>query len=128
MDEKMRLRRSKPLTRHAEEPSKNGRQDAQAQIDAVSAPVTQNDDIRECGNNAEAALTALLRDEAFLEKYVYADPAINEVIIRRYLLRLSGNKGVPTLGGKVGACALPALPKPKTLDEAKKMAELFLRR
>lgn len=67
-----------------------------------------------------------IRDEEFREKYIYTDSEITETVIRRYLMRLKGIKNVPTLGSHIGDSALSPIKKPKTLDEAKKLTDIFI--
>lgn len=82
------------------------------------------------GDSAESQienLIAALGREDFLEEYIYNNPEINETIINRYLLGLKGRKQVPMLGGGMGQCAIAPVKKPRTLDEAKRIADIFLR-
>lgn len=74
----------------------------------------------------EAKIGELLKDEAFLERYIFADKHICDAVIRRYLLKLNGNRGVQTLSSVFGECALPAVKRPKTLSEAKQLADTFI--
>ena len=70
-------------------------------------------------NNAsevsEEAIRAWLKREEVREKLVYADTALCDEIIARYLAELDGVSPVPVLRGY---CAVRPVAKPRSLDEA----------
>ena len=68
----------------------------------------------------------LLTDEQFVEERVLSDEFIRAKVIERYLTDLS-HPAVSVLTNKTGSAMLTPFAAPKTLAEAKKLADLFLK-
>jgi len=73
----------------------------------------------------QSRLAGILQDEEFIDQCVQ-----NEEIYSRAVLAFLNSKAntpaVPVLNSEIGQAAATALGKPKTLEEAKKLAELIL--
>ena len=66
-------------------------------------------------------------EDNFIEKALSNDE-IRAKIIAEYLKSLTNNDTVRVLSGEVGATPLTPAPKPKSLADAKKLAELLIKR
>lgn len=66
-------------------------------------------------------------EDDFIEKALASDE-IRAKIIAEYLKNLTNNDTVRVLSGEVGATPLTPAPKPKNLADAKKLAELLIKR
>ena len=66
-------------------------------------------------------------EESFIEKALASDE-IRAKIIAEYLKSLTNNDTVRVLSGEVGSTPLTPAPKPKNLADAKKLAELLIKR
>ncbi len=80
-------------------------------------------DVNEIGAAVELA-AKLLDDEEFVRKYAVNNPTVERVIIDAYLRGIQ--KGTPSV--PQGGAPLSPRKKPKTLQEAKQLCELYLSR
>lgn len=71
-------------------------------------------------------LAKILDDEDFLEKAALNE-RLSDKVIRAYLARFNGLRNVPLLKSGSGFAATVPAKKPKTLEEAKALAERFLK-
>lgn len=69
---------------------------------------------------SDEMLAAALSDTARCAPLVYADEALCNEIIERYLAELAGTPQVPSVRGYA---ALTPIPKPKTLAQAKRIVD-----
>ena len=83
--------------------------------------------VRELGERSVPDYAAIAADESFADEYACRSEIIKAKVITDYLRSLSHTGGVRLLGEKVGRSALAPLTKPKTLSEAKKLAELYIK-
>ena len=83
--------------------------------------------VRELGERSVPDYAAIAADESFADEYACRSEIIKAKVITDYLRSLSRTGGVRLLGGRVGRSALAPLTKPKTLSEAKKLAELYIK-
>lgn len=83
--------------------------------------------VRELGERGVPDYAAIAADESFADEYACRSEIIKAKVITDYLRSLSHTGGVRLLGEKVGRSALAPLTKPKTLSEAKKLAELYIK-
>lgn len=83
--------------------------------------------VRELGERSVPDYAAIAADESFADEYACRSEIIKAKVITDYLRSLSRTGGVRLLGEKVGRSALAPLTKPKTLSEAKKLAELYIK-
>ena len=83
--------------------------------------------IRELDERRTPDYAAIASDEEFIDAYARRSELIKEKVIADYLRSLSHTGGVRLLGESVGKSALAPLKKPKTLSEAKKLAELYIK-
>ncbi|MCL2374910.1 MAG: BREX-1 system adenine-specific DNA-methyltransferase PglX [Firmicutes bacterium] len=81
-------------------------------------------ELEEENNRLALQFAGILSDEDFLEKMAH-DERITERVIRNYLTSKLGTGDVPMLTGGGAPCA-SSVKKPKTLEEAKALAELML--
>ena len=79
--------------------------------------------LQELSHSAER----VLEDEEFIESRVLRDSNIVNKIIAEYLSSLSNPRGAPTLSSNLGRSALTPVKKPKSLEEAKKLAEILFK-
>lgn len=91
--------------------------DKDNQITKESEPL----DVSEIEAAVEIA-ARLLDDEEFVKKYALGNPTVERVIIESYLRGMK--KSAPT--APQGAASLAPKQRPKTLDEARKLCELYL--
>ena len=70
---------------------------------------------------------ALLVDDGFLSEHVFTDENITHKVISRYLEDLTASGRPRLLGAGKGAPALSPPKTPKSLEEAKRLAEIILR-
>ena len=70
---------------------------------------------------------AILSDEKFIEEYAARDSALKARIIADYLSGLSSGRGVSVLSSGTGSTPLTPAAKPKSLAEAKKLAEILIK-
>ena len=68
-----------------------------------------------------------LKDERFVEEYALRDEELKNRIIAEYLRALTAVKNTPVLRGGVGSTPLTPPKKPRSLAEAKKMAEILIK-
>ena len=83
--------------------------------------------IRELDERRTPDYAAIASDEEFIDAYARRSELIKAKVIADYLRSLSHTGGVRLLGESVGKSALAPLKKPKTLSEAKKLAELYIK-
>lgn len=83
--------------------------------------------IRELDERRTPDYAAIASDEEFIDAYARRSELIKAKVIADYLRSLSHTGGVQLLGESVGKSALAPLKKPKTLSEAKKLAELYIK-
>lgn len=83
--------------------------------------------IRELDERRTPDYAAIASDEEFIDAYARRSELIKAKVIVDYLRSLSHTGGVRLLGESVGKSALAPLKKPKTLSEAKKLAELYIK-
>lgn len=83
--------------------------------------------IRELDERRTPDYAAIASDEEFIDAYARRSELIKAKVIADYLRSLSHTGGVRLLGESVGKSALSPLKKPKTLSEAKKLAELYIK-
>ena len=69
----------------------------------------------------------LLKEEEFIEQYVMSEEDIKKRIIAQYLLSLQNGSCPLSLSGRVGHSPLTPMAKPKSLAEAKKLAEIIIK-
>ncbi len=69
----------------------------------------------------------LLKEDEFIDRFVMSEEEIKRRIIAQYLTSLSGGECPVTLGGRVGYTPLTPMAKPKSLAEAKKLAEIIIK-
>lgn len=77
----------------------------------------ENEAQTEC--DEEIARRVLRQDEA-RERLIFGDEALVNEVIARYLLELERAPAIPVVRGY---CALSPVPKPKTLDDAKRIVD-----
>ena len=68
----------------------------------------------------------IMADERFLSEYALKCERLRTMIIKDYLKSLSSHNAVSVLRGGVGESALTPVNKPKSLAEAKKLAEIII--
>ena len=68
-----------------------------------------------------------LRDERFIEEYALRDETLKNRIIEDYLRALTSRRNVSVLRGGMGSTPLTPPKKPRSLAEAKKMAEILIK-
>ncbi len=74
------------------------------------------------------AIQDLLNDEQFVYEHVINNPTVKKAVIEEYLREVSCNKSLPRLlGASVGVSAMSPHFKPKTLEEAKVLADVLLK-
>lgn len=95
------------------------------ELDALRA--REGELVRELGERSVPDYAAIAADESFADEYACRSEIIRAKVITDYLRSLSHTGGVRLLGEKVGRSALAPLTKPKTLSEAKKLAELYIK-
>ncbi len=95
------------------------------ELDALRA--REGELVRELGERSVPDYAAIAADESFADEYACRSEIIKAKVITDYLRSLSRTGGVRLLGEKVGRSALAPLTKPKTLSEAKKLAELYIK-
>lgn len=95
------------------------------ELDALRA--REGELVRELGERSVPDYAAIAADESFADEYACRSEIIKAKVITDYLRSLSHTGGVRLLGEKVGRSALAPLTKPKTLSEAKKLAELYIK-
>ena len=83
--------------------------------------------VRTLSEKSAPDYAAIASDELFADEYARRSEVIKSRIITDYLRSLSRSGGVRLLGETVGKTALAPLKKPKTLSEAKKLAELYIK-
>lgn len=66
----------------------------------------------------------LLDDEEFVKKYVLKNPTVQRLVIEAYLRGMKNSAPVSPKGG----APLSPQKRPKTLEEAKQLCELYLNR
>lgn len=81
----------------------------------------------EAASNAQPDYAAILRDEKFIDGYAACNPELKARIIADYLNGLSEISAVSVLGSGTGATPLTPVAKPKSLAEAKKLAEIIIK-
>lgn len=112
---------------------------AQNYIAEISKVLEEDEEIATSKNSLSNALTkvlaskfvphsALIKDQKFLEEYVYSNKEISDTIINKYLEDLSKERALPLMSsvGGTGTFTSPVL-KPKTITEAGKMAEAYFK-
>ena len=95
------------------------------ELDAVKA--REGELLRELDERRTPDYAAIAADEDFINGYAVRSELIKAKVIADYLRSLSRTSGVRLLGESVGKSALAPLKKPKTLSEAKKLAELYIK-
>lgn len=95
------------------------------ELDAIKT--REGELIRELDERRTPDYAAIAADEDFIEGYAVRSELIKAKVIADYLRSLSRTGGVRLLGESVGKSALAPLKKPKTLSEAKKLAELYIK-
>ncbi len=71
---------------------------------------------------------AVAENEEFIDEYAVKSAVLRERIVTDYLRSLSGARGgARLLGERIGGVPLAPPRKPKNLDEAKRLAELFIK-
>ncbi len=95
------------------------------ELDALRA--REGELVRELVERSVPDYAAIAADESFADEYACRSEIIKAKVITDYLRSLSHTGGVRLLGEKVGRSALAPLTKPKTLSEAKKLAELYIK-
>lgn len=71
-------------------------------------------------------LKEFLADEEFVDKYILSNESVSNRAILQYLMELSKTEKVNTLG-RGGSCVMTPIDKPRTLSEAKRLADIILR-
>lgn len=95
------------------------------EVDALKA--RESELVRTLNEKSAPDYAAIAADELFADEYARRSEVIKDRIITDYLRSLSRSGGVRLLGETVGKTALAPLKKPKTLSEAKKLAELYIK-
>lgn len=91
---------------------------------------TENDGLKSAVEGLKTAppdYSAIASDPDFIEKYALASAALKAKIIESYLKSLACGKGVSVLTTSVGAPPLTPHDKPKSLAEAKKLADILIK-
>lgn len=70
---------------------------------------------------------SVVEDDAFLEGYAVKSERLKNMIIADYLKSIAGSGAVSVLSGMVGSSPLTPAAKPKSLAEAKKLAEILIK-
>ncbi len=70
---------------------------------------------------------SVVEDDAFLEGYAVKSERLKNMIIADYLRNIAGSGAVSVLSGTVGSTPLTPAAKPKSLAEAKKLAEILIK-
>lgn len=78
------------------------------------------------GRDTKADFLSLVEDEEFLDSVIICNPRVKAKIIEGYLRALEGCAPAKVLGGGRGRTALQPAARPKTLEEAKKLANLLM--
>ena len=68
-----------------------------------------------------------MADEQFVEEFILGNEKIKAQIIGEYLRKLTSAKEVAVLRGNTGSTPLTPPKKPKSLAEAKKLAEILIK-
>ena len=71
--------------------------------------------------------SSVVEDDAFLEGYAVKSERLKNMIIADYLKSIAGSGAVSVLSGTVGSSPLTPAAKPKSLAEAKKLAEILIK-
>ncbi len=90
----------------------------------------ENETLRQTVLSLESATPdyeAIASDPQFIERYATASELLNAKIIENYLKGLSAKRGVSVLSTGVGATPLTPHRKPKSLAEAKKLADILIK-
>lgn len=69
----------------------------------------------------------IIKDEQFLNKYVLSNPLVKEKIIENYLSGILSNHSAPLISNESGVFTSAPKEKPKTLQEARKIAEALFK-
>jgi recombinational DNA repair ATPase RecF len=70
---------------------------------------------------------AIARDEQFIDEYALFSDALKKRVIEQYLKELNATMSAPVLKSGVGSTPLTPPKKPKSLAEAKKLAEILIK-
>lgn len=102
--------------------------------------VLESDEKIACSENSlQSALTkvlaekyvpysSLIKDEKFLDSYVYSNNEISEKIINNYLQNIEDKRAMPLVSSVSGSGTFASpIKKPKTLDDAGRMAEAYFK-
>lgn len=112
--------------------------EAKDYVAEISNVLSSDEKIANAENSLENALTKILaqkfvpyhklaEDEEFLEKYIYSNSKVSDVIVKKYLDNLSENRALPLISSKSGSGTVSSpINKPKTLKDAGKMVEAYL--
>lgn len=112
---------------------------AKEYIAEISEVLKKDENVLKQSNSLDAALTKvlaskyvpyteLIKDENFLEQYVYSNKQIGEKIINNYLDGLEKNKAMPLMTSISGSGTFSSpIKKPKTIKDAGKMVEAYFK-
>ena len=115
--ERIRLLESKLMKSGREISALRGENDAlKTQISALEREMSERSDY-----------PRLVKEDEFIERYILGEEEIKKRIITQYLASLSAGTCPVTLGGRVGYSPLTPVAKPKSLAEAKKLAEIIIK-
>ena len=112
---------------------------AKEYIAEISEVLQKDESVSKQTNSLEVALTKvlankfvpyteLIKDENFLEQYVYSNQQIGEKFINNYLDGLEKNKAMPLMTSISGSGTFSSpIKKPKTIKDAGKMVEAYFK-
>lgn len=111
--------------------------EAKEYADEISEVLSSDEKIANSNHSLDFALTkvlsqkfvpykTLIKDEKFLNEYVYNNAEISEKIVKDYLDNLSNNMAMPLMSSSSGTGTFSSpVSKPKTIKEAGKVAEAY---
>jgi ribosomal protein L11 methylase PrmA len=112
---------------------------AKEYIAEISEVLQKDESVSKQTNSLEVALTKvlankfvpyteLIKDENFLEQYIYSNQQIGEKFINNYLDGLEKNKAMPLMTSISGSGTFSSpIKKPKTIKDAGKMVEAYFK-
>lgn len=104
----------------------------------ISEVLSSDEELAKSKNSLEQALTKVLAskfvpyeslacDEEFLTKYIYQNKHISEKIIENYLDSLQTEKALPLISSRGAGTVSSPIKKPKTIKDAGKVVEAYLK-
>ncbi len=102
--------------------------EAEKQNNELSLRLTELEERAKKANELEALINdcdSLMQDKRFVSAATRNKDVV-DAVVAQYLRSLAGGGGVPVLGG-AGSIPLTPISKPKSLAEAKKLAEILIK-